>query len=109
MIDTHQAAYDPRVATRVLRGAGMTAFDYIDLLAARADWIARMEAQLAGFVAVLSPTVPMVAPPIADLLNDDTEFLRVNGLLLRNTAVVNMLESVASHCPAICQTSYRPA
>ena len=102
LISRHQAGYDPRVATRILRGASMTAFDYIDLLAARADWITRMEAQLEGFDAVLSPTVPMVAPPIASVLHDDTEFFRVNGLLLRNTAVVNMLDGCGISLP--CHT-----
>ena len=81
----------------------MTAFDYIDLLAARADWITRMETHLQGFDAVLSPTVPMVAPAISSVLNDDTEFFRVNGLLLRNTSVVNMLDgcgiSLPCHAP----------
>ncbi len=99
LIAKHQADYDPRVALRILRGASMTAFDFIDLLAARADWITRMQAQLAGFDAVLSPTVPIVAPPIATVLNDDTEFFRVNGLLLRNTAVVNMLDGCAISLP----------
>ena len=103
LITAHQADYDPRVALRILRGASMTAFDYIDLLAARADWIARMETRLQGFDAVLSPTVPMVAPAISSVRNDDTEFFRVNGLLLRNTSVVNMLDgcgiSLPCHAP----------
>ncbi len=99
LIAAHQADYDPRVALRILRGASMTAFEYIDLLAARADWMARMETHLQGFDAVLSPTVPMVAPPISTVLNDDTEFFRVNGLLLRNTAVVNMLDGCGISLP----------
>ena len=103
LITAHQADYDPRVALRILRGASMTAFDYIDLLAARADWIARTETRLQGFDAVLSPTVPMVAPAISSVLNDDTEFFRVNGLLLRNTSVINMLDgcgiSLPCHAP----------
>ena len=103
LITAHQADYDPRVALRILRGATMTAFEYIDLMAARADWIARVNVRLHGFDAVLSPTVPIVAPPISSVLNDDTEFFRVNGLLLRNTSVVNMLDgcgiSLPCHAP----------
>lgn len=102
LIAGHQAEYDPRVAQRILRGAPMTAADYIDLLAARQQWIARMEAGLNGFDAVLSPTVPIVAPPIASVLTDDAEFFRINGLLLRNTAVVNMLDGCAISLP--CHT-----
>ncbi len=99
LITEHQADYDPRVALRILRGASMTAFEYIDLVAARAQWIARMASRLQGFDAVLSPTVPIVAPPIASVLLDDTEFFRVNGLLLRNTAVVNMLDGCGISLP----------
>jgi aspartyl-tRNA(Asn)/glutamyl-tRNA(Gln) amidotransferase subunit A len=99
LIARHQAEYDPRVALRILRGARMSAYEYIDLLAARKQWIARMGASLCGFDAVLSPTVPIVAPSIASVLNDDDEFFRVNGLLLRNTAVVNMLDGCAISLP----------
>jgi aspartyl-tRNA(Asn)/glutamyl-tRNA(Gln) amidotransferase subunit A len=102
LIAVHQASYDPRVALRILRGASMSAADYIDLVAARKAWITRMESRLDGFDAVLSPTVPLVAPPIAGLLKDDTEFFRVNGLLLRNTSVVNMLDGCAISLP--CHT-----
>ena len=102
LIARHQAEYDPRVALRILRGASMSAADYIDLLAARKAWVGRMEARLQGFDAVLSPTVPIAAPPIAGLLGDDAEFFRINGLLLRNTAVVNMLDGCAISLP--CHT-----
>ena len=99
LLAQHQADYDPRVALRILRGAGMTAHDYIDLLAARRDWINRMQARLSSFDAVLSPTVPIVAPLLDSLLIDDAEFFRVNSLLLRNTAVVNMLDGCAISLP----------
>lgn len=102
LIAEHQGSYDPRVALRILRGASMGAADYMDLVAARQAWITRMEKRLEGFDAVLSPTVPLVAPPIASVLNDDTEFFRVNGLLLRNTSVVNMLDGCAISLP--CHT-----
>jgi aspartyl-tRNA(Asn)/glutamyl-tRNA(Gln) amidotransferase subunit A len=57
----------------------------------------------AGYDAVLSPTVPMVAPPIAQVApgaERDEAFFRVNALLLRNTSVVNMLDGCAISCPA---------
>ena len=94
--------YDPRVRSRIERGATMAAADYIDLLHARQLWIARMEAALAPYDALLSPTVPLVAPPIADVApgsERDAEFFRVNALLLRNTSVVNMLDGCALSLP----------
>ncbi len=102
LLAEHEAQYDPRVALRILRGARMTAADYIDLLAARQSWIARMEARLNSFDAVLSPTVPIVAPSIASVLHNDDEFFRINSILLRNTSVVNMLDGCAISIP--CHT-----
>jgi Asp-tRNA(Asn)/Glu-tRNA(Gln) amidotransferase A subunit family amidase len=83
----------------------MSAADYIDLLAARQNWIARMNARLSGFDAVLSPTVPMVAPPVAELIADDVNFFKVNGLMLRNPAVVNMLDGCALSLPCFAPPS----
>ena len=96
-----EAEYDPRVAQRIRRGETITAADYIDLLQARTDWIARVGAELRGFDAVLSPTVPMVAPAMAPLLSSDSRFFAINGLLLRNPSVVNMLDGCALSLP--CQ------
>lgn len=94
--------YDPRVRTRIERGAGMKAHEYIELVNARREWIARVVDSLRGFDAVLSPTVPIVAPPIAQVApgaERDEEFFRVNALLLRNTSVVNMLDGCAISIP----------
>lgn len=98
-LSTREADYDPRVARRIRGGEAMTAADYIDLHRARRDWIARMRLALRGFDAVLSPTVPIVAPPIAELEASDDAFFRANGLLLRNTLVVNMLDGCAISLP----------
>jgi aspartyl-tRNA(Asn)/glutamyl-tRNA(Gln) amidotransferase subunit A len=101
LLAQHEAQYDPRVALRIRRGAGMSAADYIDLLHARRIWIAQMDEAMAGFDAMLSPTVPMVAPPIAPLLDDDDAFFTTNGMLLRNPSVVNLLDGCALSLP--CQ------
>lgn len=77
----------------------MTAADYIDLHRRRRDWISRMEAELAPFDAMLMPTVPIVAPPIAGLESSEQEFFRVNGLLLRNTSTINLLDGCAVSLP----------
>lgn len=93
---------DPRVVARVRRGAAMSAADYIDLVHARRDWIARMETRLQAFDAVVSPTVPLVAPTLASVapgVERDEAFFKVNGLLLRNTNVVNMFDGCALSLP----------
>ena len=102
LLKDHAGAYDPRVLARIQRGASMSAREYIELLAARRNWINRMESALAGFDAVLSPTCPIVAPPIAEVApgtERDDAFFKVNGLLLRNTSVVNMLDGCAISIP----------
>lgn len=93
------ARYDPRVAARIRRGAAITPAALAALHAARADWIDRMSAALAGFDAVLSPTVPMIPPPLAPLLADDAAFFEVNARLLRNPSVVNLLDGCAISLP----------
>jgi aspartyl-tRNA(Asn)/glutamyl-tRNA(Gln) amidotransferase subunit A len=93
------AAYDPRVALRIRRGEAMGAADYIALLQARSDWIARVEATVAGFDALLAPTVPLIAPPMAPLQADDAAFFAVNAQLLRNPSAVNFLDGCAISLP----------
>ena len=99
LLATHAAQYDPRVAMRIRRGEAMSAADYIDLLHARRAWIAKIQAATAGFDAMLGPTVPIVAPPIAPLITSDDAFFAINALLLRNPSVVNMFDGCALTLP----------
>jgi amidase/aspartyl-tRNA(Asn)/glutamyl-tRNA(Gln) amidotransferase subunit A len=93
------AEYDPRVATRIRRGEAVSAADYINLLAWRRNWIARVGIAVSGYDALLSPTVPMVAPTIQSLLDDDELFFASNGALLRNASLVNLLDGCALSLP----------
>jgi amidase/aspartyl-tRNA(Asn)/glutamyl-tRNA(Gln) amidotransferase subunit A len=100
-LDARQHDYDPRVLARIRSGSGMAAADYIDRLQARRRWIAEVEALALGFDAFVSPTVPMVAPPLQPLLGDDEAFFATNALLLRNPSAVNHLDGCALSLP--CQ------
>jgi Asp-tRNA(Asn)/Glu-tRNA(Gln) amidotransferase A subunit family amidase len=77
----------------------MSAADYIELTWARRDWIARTEAAIAGFDAMLSPTVPLIAPAIAPLVASDEAFFAANGALLRNPSAINFLDGCALSLP----------
>ena len=99
LLARREAGYDPRVAKRILLGAAVSAADYIDLHAARTAWIARMEDIVAPFDALIMPTVPIVAPPIAELEASERVFFRYNSLLLRNTAAFNLLDGCAISLP----------
>lgn len=98
--------YDPRVRARIEKGAALHAWEYVTLQQERQTWIARMQTDMAGYDAMLSPTVPIVAPPIADVApgeERDAEFFRVNTLLLRNTSAINLLDGCALSLPCHVQ------
>ena len=101
MLATSRDRYDPRVASRIERGRDVSVADYLDLVDARADWIARVESRLEGFDALVCPTVPMVAPAMQPLIDDDAHFFRANALLLRNTSLLNLLDGCSFSLP--CQ------
>ncbi len=98
--------YDPRVKVRIERGAKQSAADYIDLLNARKDMQARVNAHSAPFDALIMPTVPLIAPPIADLENDEDAYHKTNILMLRNPSVGNFLDRCAISLP--CHESGAP-
>ena len=99
LLADHEAEYDPRVAVRIRRGASASAADYLDLCRARGAWIAAMTRRLSAFDALLAPTVPIVAPPLAPLVASDELFQATNALLLRNPSVVNQLDGCAISLP----------
>jgi aspartyl-tRNA(Asn)/glutamyl-tRNA(Gln) amidotransferase subunit A len=98
LLAAHAAEYDPRVRARIEIGARQSPADYSALLAARKAFIAGVEQRLAGFDAFLMPTVPVIAPRIADLAADEAYF-RINSLVLRNSTVVNFLDGCAISIP----------
>ena len=71
--------YDPRVSVRILRGEGMSAADYVDLLGARRSMITRIEKRIAPYDALVLPTTANTPPRIADLA-DDKAFTAANLL-----------------------------
>lgn len=92
---------DPRVVARMMLGKGISAQDYLGLLTRRQGWIAAAQQILQGFDAMLCPTVPMVAPLIEPLRQDDEAFFKVNRLLLRNPSAINYMDGCSWSLP--CQ------
>jgi aspartyl-tRNA(Asn)/glutamyl-tRNA(Gln) amidotransferase subunit A len=90
--------YDPRVRSRIEFGRGVSAAAYIRLCAGRTDWIKRVAARTADFDALLMPTVAITAPPVSAFA-DDRAYFRLNGLILRNTSVINFLDRCAATLP----------
>lgn len=88
----HEAGlYDPRVGPRMLLGATVTAHAYVAaqrrLLALRMQY----DDELAGADAVLTPTVPMLPPPLASL-DDSDVYLRENARAFSLTEFANRLD-----------------
>ena len=90
--------YDPRVASRIMRGESQSAADYVDLLGARRSLIARIAVRLAPYDAMILPTTANTPPRIADLA-DDKAFTKANLLALRNCTLINMIDGCAISLP----------
>jgi len=98
LLAAHADRYDPRIRMRIERGQSMTAADYLDLIAARRSYIAGVTKRIEPFDAIIFPTVPIVAPKLSDLMEDDA-FTSINLLVLRNSTTINMLDGCAISVP----------
>jgi aspartyl-tRNA(Asn)/glutamyl-tRNA(Gln) amidotransferase subunit A len=93
------AFYDPRVRSRI-EAAGDISSEYLaSILERRKTMIANYGEVTQDFDAVALPTVMNIPPPISALA-DDADYLRYNGMSLRNTYVGNFLDCCAISLPA---------
>ncbi len=99
LLTSKGGVYDPRVSSRILRGEGFSAADYIDLLNARRSLISRIAVRLAPYDALVMPTTANTPPKIADLA-DDKAFTTQNLRALRNPTLINMIDGCAISLPA---------
>tara|TARA_R100000365_G_scaffold2639_1_gene8231 strand:+ start:128 stop:1459 length:1332 start_codon:yes stop_codon:yes gene_type:complete len=95
-LDRMETAGDPNVLRRIRAAQGFTPQDEAEARAQRASAIAAFSAQAEDFDVLIAPTVPTVAPLIADVKAD---FDRLNGLMLRNPSAVNFLDGCAATVP----------
>jgi len=98
LLESRLAELDPRVGVRMLRGREHSAADYLQLLQDRAALCASLWTQAAGFDALVLPTVPVIAPAVRALAQEEPYF-RVNALVLRNPALANFLDGCAISLP----------
>src|SRR5512134_991833 len=91
--------YDPRIAKRVLLGKEIAVADYVDLGRQRAEYMRTVEAFAAPYDAMLMPTTPTIAPPIAEVDKSDEDYFRWNFRILRNVGIVNFLDGCAVSLP----------
>jgi len=101
LIAHHAEKYDPRVLSRMQRGEALTDADAIRLREQRQDWQQRVVQRMNGYDAMLMPTVPLIAPTIAELEADTERYFAVNSAMLRNPSIINFLDGCAVSLP--CQ------
>jgi aspartyl-tRNA(Asn)/glutamyl-tRNA(Gln) amidotransferase subunit A len=87
----HGDQYDPRVRSRIERGAAISAADYLELCRRRQQRRQEADQWLQDYDGLLAPTVPVVPPLFEDLATDE-DYARLNLLILRNPTVANMLD-----------------
>ena len=90
--------YDPRVASRISAGAKIGSADYIDLQFRRAELVSAMDAGLAAYDAMVLPSIAIVPPLLADLV-DDTVYATTNLIALRNAMLINLMDGCAISLP----------
>jgi aspartyl-tRNA(Asn)/glutamyl-tRNA(Gln) amidotransferase subunit A len=98
-IDGHAEAIDPAVLDRFRQGQEMSAADVETVRAAVRELAPLLYRRMAGYGAVLVPAVPIVPPPIAEVLGDLDAYRAANGRALRNTRLGNMLPCCALTLP----------
>ncbi len=84
------ARLDPAVRMRVDQADETTASDYLQRRAVLAECGRSALRAFDGVELLVSPTIPITAPLLADLEDPDT-YRHANMMVLRNTAIVNLL------------------
>lgn len=91
--------YDSRVGQRIALGDRMSAPDLVEIGLLREAYMREVEAAAAPFDAIVMPTVPCVAPTIAETSATDEAYFRWNARLLRNPGLINFLDGCAATVP----------
>jgi aspartyl-tRNA(Asn)/glutamyl-tRNA(Gln) amidotransferase subunit A len=99
-LEKYAEKYDPRVQVRIERGRNTSAADYLDLLDKRTKLIALWERELTEINVVAMPTVPVIAPLLKTLANDEN-YNKNNLLILRNPTIANALDGCAISIPCL--------
>ncbi len=91
--------YDPRVGKRILMGKSLSASDYLAFGELRSAFMREIDALAAPFDAIVMPSVPCIAPAIAQAHDNDEDYFRWNARILRNNGLINFLDGCAASVP----------
>jgi aspartyl-tRNA(Asn)/glutamyl-tRNA(Gln) amidotransferase subunit A len=99
---THRLAeYDPRVGSRINAGKAITGIDAVEMNQLRNAFMQDVARAIAPFDAIITPTAPCVAPPIAEAGATDEVYAKWNMRIVRNCGLINFLDGCATTIP--CQ------
>jgi amidase/aspartyl-tRNA(Asn)/glutamyl-tRNA(Gln) amidotransferase subunit A len=91
LIATEFDRYDPRVGPRIRHGATVLAVDYVAALRRIGECRRRYDAALSDADAIITPTVPVLPPRLADVSSMES-YLAMNTEVLRLTEFANRLD-----------------
>ena len=103
-LKTRRADYDPRIAMRMDQASRISSerhsrlIDHMRLLRHSADEF------LDEYDGVVLPTLPII-PPTCGQLTDEQDYLRMNGLIIRNTGIANHLDLPSVSIPITAATA----
>ena len=97
-IEAHLDQFDSIVSERILDGRDIPAIDYAQQLVERDLLRGKARAALENVDFLITPTTPFAAPVLEEIDRDDVYF-SVNGMCLRNTIAVNLLDLCAVSLP----------
>ncbi|MFQ3453063.1 amidase family protein [Bradyrhizobium sp. UFLA01-814] len=86
---------DPKTRARIEAGAQVLGIDYVRMVRLRKAAIRSFEQSFGNDEVFILPTTPIRAPLLSSI-EEDSAFHQVNGLVLRNPRVANILD-----CPSI--------
>jgi aspartyl-tRNA(Asn)/glutamyl-tRNA(Gln) amidotransferase subunit A len=89
---------DANVRHRIERGCAIAAADYVDMVRERSRLIRAMDETLEAFDAFVMPTIPIVAPAIAEVA-EQKAFADANAIVRRNTVIGNFFDLCAVSLP----------
>ena len=99
LIDTQGDLIDPSVRFRFHQGRDMTACDVETVRAAIRNITPKLYQRMAGYDALIAPTIPIAPPPIAEVEADTDKYRIANAFALRNTQLGNLLACCALTLP----------
>jgi aspartyl-tRNA(Asn)/glutamyl-tRNA(Gln) amidotransferase subunit A len=91
--------YDPFIRPRIEAGRAVSGSDYVEMLRERGRLVRAMDARLSDLDALVLPSVPIVAPTIAEVSTSVEAFIAKNMMVARNASLANFFDLCAISLP----------